>query len=101
MHLQAIYLDKSIPVDIRFLAIIQLKNGIDRYWRRYAQAKNGIKPDEKAIIRQRLFQGTIEEEESNLALHNALVVAKVIRIDYPAEWPDALGSLIELLRSSR
>lgn len=29
------------------------------------------------------------------------MVAKVIRIDYPKEWPDALGSLIELLRSSR
>ncbi|KAH7001467.1 armadillo-type protein [Ilyonectria destructans] len=99
--LQAIYLDKSLPVDIRFLAVIQLKNGIDRYWRLYAQVKNSIKPEEKALIRQRLFQGTIEEEESNLALHNALVVAKVVRIDYPSQWPDALGSIIELLRSSR
>lgn len=99
--LQAIYLDKSLPVDIRFLAVIQLKNGIDRYWRLYASVKNSIKPDEKAVIRQRLFQGTIDEEESNLGLHNALVVAKVIRIDYPKEWPDALGNLIELLRSSR
>lgn len=81
--------------------MIQLKNGIDRYWRLYATVQNGIKADEKALIRSRLFQGTIEEEENNLALHNALVVAKVVRIDYPSEWPDALGSIIELLRSSR
>ncbi|GJN70292.1 importin 11 [Purpureocillium lilacinum] len=99
--LQAVYLDKSLPTSIRFLAVIQLKNGIDKYWRLYAQVKNGIKPDEKNLIRSKLFQGTLDEEEKNLALHNALVVAKVVRIDYPADWPDALPSIIALLRSSK
>ncbi|KAI9172163.1 Importin-11 [Paramyrothecium foliicola] len=99
--LQAVYLDKSLPLEVRFLAVIQLKNGIDKYWRLYAQVKNGIKADEKALIRTRLFQGTIDEEERNLAMHNALVIAKVIRIDYPADWPEALAELIALLRSSR
>ncbi|POR31653.1 Importin-11 [Tolypocladium paradoxum] len=97
----AVYLDKSLPTDMRFLAVIQLKNGIDKYWRLYAHVKNGIKPDEKNLIRSRLFQGTIDEEEKNLALHNALVVAKVVRIDYPADWPEALSSIIGLLRSSK
>ena len=86
---------------MRFLAVIQLKNGIDKYWRLYAQVKNGIKPDEKNLIRSRLFQGTIDEEEKNLALHNALVVAKIVRIDYPADWPEALSNLIGLLRSTK
>ncbi|KAJ4237035.1 hypothetical protein NW759_000158 [Fusarium solani] len=99
--LQAVYLDKSLAAEVRFLAVIQLKNGIDRYWRLYNQVKNSIKPDEKNLIRSRLFQGTIDEEHSNLALHNALVIAKVVRIDYPTEWPDAMGSITELLRSSR
>ncbi|KAK2594260.1 hypothetical protein QQS21_008039 [Conoideocrella luteorostrata] len=99
--LQGVYLDKSVPSDIRFLAVIQLKNGIDKYWRLFAQAKNSIKPDEKNLIRSRLFQGTIDEEERNLAVLNALVVAKVVRIDYPVDWPDALPSIIELLRSSK
>lgn len=48
-----------------------------------------------------MFQGTIDEPERNLALHNALVIAKVIRIDYPTDWPDALTSIISLLRSSK
>lgn len=96
---QAVYLDKSLSLDIRFLAIIQLKNGIDRNWRLYSNVKNGIKPDEKSLIRSRLFQGTIEEDERALALHNALVVAKIVRIDYPVDWPDALPSLIGFLRS--
>lgn len=86
---------------MRFLAVIQLKNGIDKYWRLYAQVKNGIKPEEKSVIRSRLFQGTLDEPERNLALHNALVVAKVVRIDYPADWPDALTSIIAILRSSK
>lgn len=99
--LQAAYLDRSLPSDVRFLSIIQLKNGIDRFWRIYAQTKNGIKPDEKSLIRSRLFQGTIEEPERHFALHNALVIAKVVRIDYPADWPDALSSIIGLLRSTK
>ncbi|KAF4343196.1 nuclear transport factor [Fusarium beomiforme] len=99
--LQAVYLDKSLAYEVRFLAIIQLKNGIDRYWRLFNHVKNSIKPDEKSLIRSRLFQGSIEEEHTNLALHNALVVAKIVRIDYPGEWPDAMGNIIELLRSSR
>jgi hypothetical protein len=81
--------------------VIQLKNGIDKYWRLYAQTKNGIKAEEKALIRSRLFQGTIDEEERNLAMHNALVVAKVVRIDYPTDWPEALPDLIAHLRSAR
>lgn len=68
----------------------------------YAVAtKNGIKQDEKQVIRSRLFQGTIEETESHLALHNALAIAKIIRIDYPTDWPDALASIIALLRSTK
>jgi hypothetical protein len=92
-------LDKSLPKELRFLAIIQLKNGIDRYWRLYATAKNGIKAEEKAQIRSRVFQGSVEEDDKSLALHNALVTAKVIRIDYPTEWPEALSSIIAMLRT--
>lgn len=43
----------------------------------------------------------MEEPERHFALHNALVIAKVIRIDYPADWPDALSSIISLLRSTK
>ncbi|KHN95994.1 Armadillo-type fold protein [Metarhizium album ARSEF 1941] len=99
--IETVFLDKSTPIGARLLAVIQLKNGIDKYWRMYAQVKNGIQPDEKTLIRSRLFQGTIDEDERGLALHNALVVAKVVRIEYPTDWPDALSSIIGLLRSSK
>lgn len=35
-HLQSAYLDSRLPIEIRYLAIIQLKNGIDKYWRKTA-----------------------------------------------------------------
>ncbi len=35
-HLQSAYLDQRLPIEIRYLAIIQLKNGIDKYWRKTA-----------------------------------------------------------------
>jgi hypothetical protein len=34
--LQSVFLDKSLPLEVRYLAIIQLKNGIDKYWRKTA-----------------------------------------------------------------
>ncbi|KAG9255893.1 putative importin 11 [Emericellopsis atlantica] len=99
--LQAVYLDKSLPIEPRFQAVIQLKNGIDKHWRHYAATKQGISPDEKNAIRQRLFEGTVDEVEERLAEHNAYVTAKIVRIDYPSDWPDALSQIISLLRSSR
>ncbi|CAN8101410.1 unnamed protein product [Discula destructiva] len=97
--LQAIFLDKTIPREIRFLAVLQLKNGIDKYWR--PTARNTLSQDDRVAIRSRLFQGTIGEEDKAFALHNALATAKILRIDYPEHWPEALPALIDLLRQYR
>jgi hypothetical protein len=35
-HPQSVFLDKSLPIEVRYLAVIQLKNGIDKYWRKTA-----------------------------------------------------------------
>ncbi|KAI0976586.1 putative importin 11 [Xylaria arbuscula] len=98
--LQSVFLDNTLPREIRFLAIIQLKNGIDNCWRAHT-VKNAILPAAKDVIRSNLFRGSIAEPDPQLALHNALVVAKIARIDFPGEWPDALDNLIAQLRASR
>src|SRR5258706_96636 len=95
---QAAYLDKSLPTEIRYLAIIQLKNGVDKYWRK--SATNAIKPDEKKQIRYQLLQGGIAEADPQIALQNALAMSKVVRIDYPQDWPDALTTIIAILRTA-
>jgi len=33
---QSVFLDRSLPLEVRYLAVIQLKNGIDKYWRKTA-----------------------------------------------------------------
>ncbi|KAI0007770.1 putative importin 11 [Xylariaceae sp. FL0662B] len=98
--LQSVYLERQLPREIRLLAIIQLKNGIDRYWRHYT-TKNAIQPDQKQAIRSRLFEGTVGERDRQLAFHNALVIAKLIRIDFPQEWPDPITKLIHILRTTK
>ncbi|KAK0747848.1 armadillo-type protein [Apiosordaria backusii] len=97
--LQTIFLDKQLRREVRWLAIIVLKNGIDKYWR--PRAKHAIPPAQRELIRSRLLQGSIDEEDRPLALHNALVTAKIVRIDYPDSWPDAIASIINVTRTAR
>ncbi|KAI8626661.1 putative importin 11 [Xylariaceae sp. FL1651] len=98
--LQTVFLDNTLPREIRLLAIIQLKNGIDSYWR-FHKVKNAIQPAEKELIRSNLFRGTIQEHDPQLALHNALVIAKIIRIDFPSQWSDPLDELVAQLKALR
>lgn len=36
VYLQSAYIDARLPEEVRFLAIIALKNGVDKYWRKTA-----------------------------------------------------------------
>ncbi|KAI9884881.1 MAG: peroxisome assembly protein (Peroxin-2) [Watsoniomyces obsoletus] len=96
--LQDVYIDHSLPVEVRYLAIIQLKNGIDRYWRK--TAIRVISKDEKSLIRTRLIQSGIDEADRRLALQNAVITAKIVRLEYPQEWPEVIPQLVNHLRSA-
>ncbi|KAI0392252.1 putative importin 11 [Xylariaceae sp. FL0594] len=98
--LQDIFLDNTLPREIRLLAIIQLKNGIDIAWR-FHTLSGAITAPQRARIRANLFRGTIDEPDAQLAMHNALVTAKIVRVDYPSEWPSALDELVAHLAASR
>jgi hypothetical protein len=112
--LQTVFIDKSLPFEIRYLAIIQLKNGIDRYWRKVANQfvhftpRNGpvltfrsaVNKHDKAQIRERLLDSAVNEADQRLALQNALVVAKIGRLEYPGDWPDLFQQLLQILRTS-
>lgn len=98
VHLQSAFLDPRLPLEVRYLAIIQLKNGIDKYWRK--TANNAISPDDKAVVRNRLIPSVISVGDQRLALQNALVVAKIVRFDWPNTWPDILPELMDILRFS-
>jgi hypothetical protein len=87
-----------LPTEIRYLAIIQLKNGIDKYWRK--TVAHAISKEEKREIRAHLYEAGIQEADPQLALQNALAISKVVRIDFPNDWPDAITSLVAIIRSA-
>lgn len=82
--LQSINTNFSLPVEVRYLSVIQLKNGIDKHWRK--TAVNSIKKDEKVHIRSRCLDAGINEPDQRLVLQNALIIAKIIRFEYPLDW---------------
>ncbi|KGQ01234.1 hypothetical protein PAAG_12092 [Paracoccidioides lutzii Pb01] len=96
--LQDIFVDFSLPNEVRYLSIIQLKNGVDKYWRK--TAPNAIKAGEKLQIRSRALEAGAVEPDTKLALHNALMLAKIVRLEFPSEWPDAIISVLTLLRAA-
>lgn len=83
-RLQDQFLNLSLPFEVRYLAAIQLKNGIDKYWRKTAQ--NAIPKDVKRVIRERCLQSGVNEPDHRLALQNAIIVSKVVRFEYPHDW---------------
>lgn len=98
---QDVFLDHSAPNEVRYLSIIQLKNGIDKYWRRTAakyvhkqrrcetrtnQNNSAIEPEEKQKIKTRALEAGMVEPSRPLALQNALMIAKIMRYEFPQDW---------------
>ena len=96
--LQSIYVDYTFPVELRYLAILQLKNGIDKYWRK--TATNAIKKEERESIRSQLVSSGIMEPDPRLALQISIVIGKITRFEYPHDWPDAISSTLQELHSA-
>lgn len=94
--LQEVYSDFSIDEAIRLQAIIQLKNGIDKHWRKTSQ--HPIQKPEKEKIRTKAIEVGVQETRRPLALQNALMLAKIVRFEFPHDWPDVFSTLIHHLR---
>lgn len=87
-----IFTDYSLPIEVRHLSIIQLKNGIDKYWRR--GAANAISKDEKETIKAKVLEAGVNEPAHQLALQNALLIAKIVRYEFPNDWFVSLNQLL-------
>lgn len=92
--LQSIYINTQLTLQVRWLAVICLKNGIERYWR--PTRINAITKEEKLEIRKRLFN-TLGESNNQLTIQNAHLVAKIARLDFPVEWPTLFEEMIQIL----
>jgi hypothetical protein len=45
-----------------------------------------VSKEDKLAIRSRLLESAVNEADSRLALQNALVVAKIVRFEFPSDW---------------
>ncbi|XP_043499006.1 importin-11 [Polistes fuscatus] len=90
-----VFSNHSLDVNIRWMAVLYFKNGVDRYWRK--NAPNGIEEDEKEFLRQRLISN-FEEPVNQLAVQLAVLIAKIARYDCPREWDVLIPTLLEVIR---
>ena len=82
--LQSLYIDHSLPLELRYLSIIQLKNAVDKYWRK--TATNAVSKEEKELIRSRSLESVLTEPDARLALQSSLFIAKIVRSEFPRDW---------------
>nr|CAD7589784.1 unnamed protein product [Timema genevievae] len=91
-----IFSNHSIDINVRWLAVLYFKNGIDRYWRK--SAPNAISEEEKCSLRQGLAS-SFTEPVSQVATQIAVLISKVARLDCPREWPELVPCLLTAVKS--
>ncbi|XP_072938449.1 importin-11-like isoform X2 [Epargyreus clarus] len=86
----------TLDVNVRWLAVMCFKNGVDRYWRR--NAPNAITDEEKHKLREGLMSPTIlSEPVAQIATQQAVLISKIARCDCPTHWPNLVPQLISVL----
>lgn len=75
---QNVLSDHSIDVNVRWLAVMCFKNGVDRYWRR--NAPRGISDEEKSELRDGLLtRNILTEPVPQIATQVAVLISKIAR----------------------
>ncbi|GAA5896429.1 karyopherin KAP120 [Sporobolomyces salmoneus] len=87
----------GIDDQVRLQALLQFKNGVDKYWRR--SANNAISAEEKASIRPQLLT-MVDEPNRVIAKNLAVTIGKLARLDYGIDWNDLPETLLSSLHSS-
>ncbi|XP_013170004.1 PREDICTED: importin-11 [Papilio xuthus] len=88
----------SIDVNVRWLAVMCFKNGVERYWRR--NAPHAIADDEKHKLRQGILTSPVlNEPVTQIATQQAVLISKIARFDCPNNWPNLVPDLIGALKA--
>ncbi|KAF8592605.1 ARM repeat-containing protein, partial [Ramaria rubella] len=84
----------TVPLDVRRMAIIQFKNGALGNWKNRRLFTNDIRANIRARTMSFLY-----EEDNTVADCNALIVAKIARSDFPAQWPSLIPDLTAIVQT--
>ncbi|XP_076251460.1 importin beta11 [Rhynchophorus ferrugineus] len=87
----------ALDVTVRWIGVLYMKNGIDKYWRK--NVPNAISESEKVNIRLTLLTN-FNEPINQIAVQRAVLISKVARIDYPKEWPNLFPMLLRAIANN-
>nr|XP_020639328.1 importin-11 isoform X1 [Pogona vitticeps] len=90
-----IFTNHTLDVNVRWLAVLYFKNGIDRYWR--LVAPHALSEEEKSTLRAGLI-ANFNEPVNQIATQIAVLIAKVARLDCPRQWPELIPTLVESVK---
>ncbi|KAF2976863.1 hypothetical protein EK904_015022 [Melospiza melodia maxima] len=90
-----IFTNHSLDVNVRWLAVLYFKNGIDRYWRR--TTPHALSEEEKSTLRAGLITN-FNEPVNQIATQISVLIAKVARVDCPRQWPELIPTLVEAVK---
>uniref|UniRef100_A0A8D8V4U8 Importin-11 n=1 Tax=Cacopsylla melanoneura TaxID=428564 RepID=A0A8D8V4U8_9HEMI len=95
LYLVNILKNRNIDNTVRWLGVLCLKNGVDRYWRK--GAPNEIENSEKESLRQILIND-FQEPIPQIELQVAVIISKIARFDWPNEWPQLVPTLLSAVQ---
>uniref|UniRef100_A0A8C0IL46 Importin-11 n=1 Tax=Chelonoidis abingdonii TaxID=106734 RepID=A0A8C0IL46_CHEAB len=90
-----IFTNHTLDVNVRWIAVLYFKNGIDRYWRRVAP--HALSEEEKSTLRAGLITN-FNEPVNQIATQISVLIAKVARLDCPRQWPELIPTLLESVK---
>ncbi|XP_017466077.1 PREDICTED: importin-11 [Rhagoletis zephyria] len=86
----------QIDLNVRWMAAVYLKNGINKYWRR--NVRHELPSEEKQQIREILLKKFSTEPVPQVMLQIAVLIARIARIDCPRDWPELIPQLMKQLQ---
>jgi len=93
--LMVIFKNEAVDVNIRWMAILYIKNGVERYWRK--SAPNAISEEEKTFMKQNLIT-SFHEPVSQVATQVAVLISKVARVGI-RDWPELFPAVLQAVQS--
>jgi len=93
--LMFVFRNKSLDMNIRWMAILYIKIGVDRYWRK--TATHAISEDEKTFMKQNLML-SFDEPVNQVATQIAVLISKIARTELK-DWPELLPTLLKDIQS--
>jgi hypothetical protein len=98
-HLMAIGLCRELEAQTRWLAVVYLKNQVKRFWQRRTGIPYEIPAEEKTQIRSGCLPLSLDADEK-IATQSALVVARIVRFDYPRVWTEIMPMIAQAVEQN-